>query len=286
MKQYLCLVIMVAWLTACNKDTTIIPGDEPEPQLTERNITDTTYGTDPLQKIDIYLPAKRDAATKSIVLIHGGGWTEGDKTDLNAGIDYLKNEFPGYAIVNINYRLAKDAATNLFPVQENDVKSAISLLHNNAAAFHISKDLVMIGFSAGAHLALLHSYKNDPEKHVKAVVDFFGPADLVSFWNMGLGYQLILYNVIAKTYDQDPNIYKNSSPANFITATTPPTIVLQGGADIVVPPVQANILVAALEKHHIANQLVFYPTEGHGWTGTNLLDSYQKVKVFVEKNIP
>lgn len=284
MKYYTCLLIIFTSLLACNKEITTIPDNKPE--LPERKIADTSYGTNPSQKIDIYLPAKRNDATKTIVLIHGGGWTEGDKADLNAGIDYLKTQFANYAIVNINYRLAKDATTNLFPTQENDIKSAISLLQSNTDSFHISKDMVLIGFSAGAHLALLHSYKNDPEKHVKTVVDFFGPADLLSFWNMGLGYQLILYNVIAKTYDQDQSIYKNSSPVNFITATTPPTIVLQGGADVVVPPVQANLLISALEKQHVPNELVLYPTEGHGWTGTNLLDSYQKVKAFVEKYAP
>ncbi|MFT3702327.1 MAG: alpha/beta hydrolase [Agriterribacter sp.] len=284
MKYYFCGFLLVINLIACNKETTTPPPVDNDPDLAARNITDTSYGADPLQKVDIYLPEKRNDTTKTIVLIHGGGWTEGDKSDLNTGIAGLQGEFPGYAICNINYRLAKDASTNLFPTQENDIKAAMALLLDNIQQFHISKNVVMIGFSAGAHLALLHSYKNDPDKHVKAVVDFFGPTDLPAFWNMGLVYQLILLNVTGKTYDQDQNVYTSASPVNYITAQTPPTIVLQGGADVTVPPAQADILVAALEKNHVTNQLVLYPTEGHGWQGANLLDSYQKVKAFVEAN--
>ncbi|HNN72718.1 MAG TPA: hypothetical protein PKG89_15825, partial [Ferruginibacter sp.] len=55
--------------------------------LTERIILDTAYGTAPAQKMDIYLPAGRTAATKLIILIHGGGWEAGDKADMN----YYKN---------------------------------------------------------------------------------------------------------------------------------------------------------------------------------------------------
>lgn len=275
MKNYFFCLLLITGIFSCKKETT--PVEETPQDLSERNITDTAYGTDTRQKMDIYLPANRTNVTQTIILIHGGGWSEGNKSDLSVAIPELQKLLPGYAIANIGYRLAKDGA-NLFPAQENDIKSAIALLEKNADKFYISKSIVVAGFSAGAHLALLHAYKNDPGKNVKAVIDFFGPTDLPALWNFSVAHQLLLYGVTGKTYDQDQNIYKNSSPVNFVTAQSPPTIILQGDADNVVPPAQSTTLAASLENLKVKNQLVIYAGAGHGWTGTNLQDSYVKVK--------
>ncbi|MBX2921414.1 MAG: alpha/beta hydrolase [Chitinophagaceae bacterium] len=257
----------------------------PDMPLAEISIIDTAYGTDQQQKMDIYLPAGRNDRTKTIVLIHGGGWTGGSKADLTVAIPEIKKYFPGYAIANINYRLASNGTTHLFPAQENDVKAAINFLAENSDEFHIAKDMVLTGFSAGAHLALLHGYKNDPEKYIKAIVDFFGPTDLTVFGNLSAVQQLILLSVTGKSYEADPEIYAQSSPVKFITAQSPPTIVLQGGADPLVPPSQADLLIEKLQENNVIHQLVFYPGEAHGWTGDNLLDSFAKIKAFLEANV-
>src|SRR5689334_8839994 len=84
---------------------------------------DVPYGKDPQQRMDIYLPAGRaSATTKSLVLIHGGGWNSGDKANFSMYIDSFKSRLPYYAIFNLNYRLVSNK--NIFPAQENDVKSA------------------------------------------------------------------------------------------------------------------------------------------------------------------
>ncbi|MFT3945363.1 MAG: alpha/beta hydrolase [Agriterribacter sp.] len=103
--------------------------------------------------MDIYLPAGRTKTTKTIVLIHGGGWTEGNKNDLTAAIPELQRQLPDYAFININYRLAKDG-TNLFPSQENDTKSAIALYLQNAGNFNVSTEIVLAGFSAGGRVII------------------------------------------------------------------------------------------------------------------------------------
>lgn len=282
MKKYFFLLLITIGIFSCKKEDT--PIEEIPQKLPERNIADTAYGTDTRQKLDIYLPANRTNVTKTIVLIHGGGWSEGSKNDLNIAIPELQKQLPDYAIANVGYRLAKDGA-NLFPAQENDIKSAVVLLEQNADKFYISKSIVIAGFSAGAHLALLHAYKNDPDKNVKAVIDFFGPTDLTALWNYSIVHQLLLLGVTGKTYDQDQNMYKNASPINYATAQSPPTIILQGDADNVVPPAQSTALAATLENLKVTNQLVVYAGAGHGWTGTNLQDSYVKIKAFIEKNV-
>ena len=248
--------------------------------------TNVEFGGDALQKMDIYLPAGRSvSATKTIVVIHGGSWTSGDKSEMTEVVDSLKNRLPNYAFINLNYRLVANNAINVFPAQENDVKTAIELYLSKSSEYEISKDIVVLGASAGAHLAMLHSYKNDPGKHVKAVIDLFGPTDLVAAWNEGFLQQLALTVVTGKTYAQDPAIYTQSSPVNFITAQSPPTIAFHGGIDIVVNPAQTNILIAKLNSMGVSNQLVFYPNEGHGFSQTNNTDAITKVLIFISKYV-
>src|SRR5687768_14830329 len=97
--------------------------------------TNVAYGTNPKQKMDIYLPAGRTTnLTKVLVVIHGGGWTGGDKAEFNPYIDVLQQELPDYAIFNLNYRLAS-GGTNLFPAQENDIKAAIQFIFSKRADY-------------------------------------------------------------------------------------------------------------------------------------------------------
>ncbi len=244
------------------------------------------FGSDAQQKMDIYLPAGRTVnTTKTIVIIHGGSWTSGDKSEMTWVVDSLKKRLTDYAIINLNYRLAVNNSINVFPAQENDVKTAIELYLSKSSKYEISKDLIVLGASAGAHLAMLHSYKNDPDKHVKAVVDFFGPTDLVAAWNEGFLQQLALTLVTGKTYAQDPAIYTQSSPVSFITAKSPPTIAFHGGMDIVVNPAQTNILIAKLNSMGVANQFVSYPNEGHGFSPANNTDALNKTLAFISKHV-
>lgn len=77
-------------------------------------VLDEAYGTDATQKMDVFLPEGRSTATtKVVVLIHGGSWSSGDKSDFTDYFDTLKKRVPGYAIFSINYRLAT-GTTNFF----------------------------------------------------------------------------------------------------------------------------------------------------------------------------
>lgn len=266
-------LILTAILSSCKK----------EPAATEEQITkDVSYGESGQQKMDVYLPDNRSrATTKTVVFIHGGGWVEGDKSEMNQYVDTLRKLMPGYAVVNMNYRLAYNNSVNVFPTQENDVKSAIEYYLTHAEEYMVSDDLVLLGASAGGHLAMLHAYKNDPEGHVRAVVDFFGPYDLPSLWNYGIIQQLILYGATGVFLADNPSLYASSSPSEYITAGSPPTIALQGGADPLVPPSQTSQLIAALDAAGVINQLVYYSGEGHGWTGANMVDSFRKIVTFI-----
>lgn len=280
--RYLIILLIIGSQISCSKEK----NPEDTKSIASATYTNVSYGTNALQVMDVYLPENRNAkATKTIVVIHGGGWTGGDKTEMTNVIDSLQKRMKHYAFINLNYRLAVNNAINVFPSQENDVKLAIEFYLSKTGEYLVSKDMVVLGGSAGGHLALLHSYKNDPEKHVKAVVDFFGPSNLVAAWNDGLIQQLVLIGAIGKTYDQDPQIYIQSSPVNFITALSPPTIALQGGQDFVVSPAQSQMLINKLNSEGVRNQLVLYPADGHGFSGTNTIDAYNKIQSFLEQYV-
>jgi acetyl esterase/lipase len=250
---------------------------------------DTGYGADAKQRMDIYLPANRTtSATKVLVLIHGGGWTTGDKADFAVMIDTLKKRLPDYAIFNINYRLAA-WPNNLFPTQEMDTKAAFEFIYNNRATFLVSDKFVMMGASAGGHLALLHTYKYTTPVKVKAIVDFFGPTDMVDLYNNpGSVSQLAIAALMSGTPTSNPTLYQSSSPINYVSATTSPTIVIQGGLDpLVNATTQSQALVTKLSSFSVPNQYVFYPTGGHGdWDAATYTDAFNKIQVFLGVHVP
>ncbi len=271
-------------LFSCKKESTPNPSPVQIPEKTELNVA---YGTDASQKMDVYLPANRTtSATKVIILIHGGGWTQGDKADFTPYVDSLKKRLPAYAIFNINYRLAT-GTVNFFPTQENDVKSAIDFIYSKRSEYAISDKFVLLGASAGGHLSLLHAYKNITPVRIKAVVDFFGPTELVDMYNNPANplVPLLLMQVTGGTPTTVPSIYQQAGPYNFVTAQSPPTIILHGGADIVVSFSQSVLLKTRLQTMGVVNQYIFYPTENHGWTGANLTDSFDKITAFLNANV-
>ena len=274
------IIAGILLVTACKKSTDNANTSlDPAVASTLANIA---YGTDPKQKMDIYLPAGRSAdTTKLLILVHGGGWNEGDKADFADAVNYLKTLLPGYAIININYRLAANGQ-NLFPTQENDVKAAADFIYNKRSEYKISDKWVFLGASAGGHLAMLQSYKYNSPVKPKAVISFFGPSELVSLYNSSALIGFALAGVIGATPSTNPGIYQQSSPYNFITAQSPPTLLLHGGVDPIVPPTQSTMVRDKLQSLGVPNQYVFYPNDGHGWTGTDLIDSFDKIAAFIK----
>ena len=284
MKRIVLFAITTLLFFSCKKSTSDA-GLILEPAIlqasTQQNIA---YGTDPLQKMDVYLPGGRSAATKVLIMIHGGGWSTGDKSELTVYVDTMKNRLPDYAIININYRLAVNATTT-FPTQENDVKAALDYIYSKRNEFKISDKYVLLGVSAGAHLALLQAYKYTSPVKIKAVVDFFGPTDMAAMYNDPASIFAPpssisqLFNGVTPALN--PMVYSQSSPITFANAQAVPTIILHGGADPLVKVTQATTLRDKLISFNIANQYVFYPTLGHGWAGADLTDSFNKIQAFL-----
>ena len=114
MKPIILLFTLVIIVSSCQKSST---GGGSVP-VAASTLLNYSYGADPLQKMDIYLPEGRSTATtKLLIMVHGGAWTQGDKSEFTPYVDTLKRRLPGYAIIKINYRLAT-GTINFFPTQE------------------------------------------------------------------------------------------------------------------------------------------------------------------------
>jgi acetyl esterase/lipase len=129
-------------------------------------------------EFDAYLPAGMTQATPGVILIHGGGFTGGDKMDLaNLGNRLAAD---GMAAFSINYQL-DDSTTVGFPVESQDVMTAISYVRAHAASFDVDPGrLASFGTSAGATLAVYSAMKasqSDPSAQVLADVGWSGGYD-------------------------------------------------------------------------------------------------------------
>jgi dipeptidyl aminopeptidase/acylaminoacyl peptidase len=163
----------------------------------------------------------------------------------------------------------------------------LNLLIVKTQEYQVSGKFVLIGASAGGHLALLQGYKYSTPVKPKAIIDFFGPTDLVSLYNNPPNplVQPALLAVTGGTPTTNNTLYTQSSPINFVSSQSPPTMILHGGIDIVVSPSQSVSLDTKLFISGVTHQYVFYPSEGHGWVGANLTDSFNKILAFLAANV-
>lgn len=284
--RFLGVIIVSTVLFSCQKEQS-----SENSSVAAATFLNVTYGTDPLQNMDIYLPAGRSVSlTKVIVMIHGGAWASGDKSELTPFVDSFKRRLPDYAIFNINYRLSA-APSNLFPTQENDVKAAMEFIAGKSALYAISDKFALIGASAGGHLALLQGYKYAGPIKPKVVASLSGPTDLVDMYSNPVGgnpvLSILLATAIGKTLTQDPQLYANSSPVNFITSVSPATILLHGSDDPLVSATQATSAKDKLVAANVTNQYVLYGGAGHidTWGDLVLFDSFNKIQAFLIANV-
>lgn len=129
---------------------TLVPGSQRQSE---------TYGDAPRQNLDVYLPPHaRDAPI--IVMVHGGGWKEGDKAEPHVVVNKIKHWLPqGFILVSVNYRLVPEAMAY---EQAEDVAKALKWVQRNARSWGGRPDkIILMGHSAGAHLVALLSSKPD-----------------------------------------------------------------------------------------------------------------------------
>lgn len=211
------------------------------------------YGNNPEQVMDLYIPDKKVSEEKEVfIIIHGGGWRSGNKSQLTFFALSMMQRFPDHAFVNMNYRLASPVQYAL-PNQTDDIKSVITFLKKKLS---YKPKVILMGNSAGAHLSMLYAYHFDADKNVKAVINIVGPANLSDE-----GFKSYEEYSFVEKHLVDPKILpvKTSavnfaSPVHWINTTSSPTLSYYGTTDRVVPLSQNKILDSILSKNNVIHE--------------------------------
>ncbi|MCF7569454.1 alpha/beta hydrolase [Sabulilitoribacter arenilitoris] len=281
--NFLFLVIAIVFFNCSNEKAheELVTNLDPSKYYEELNIS---YGEDSNQKFDLYLPANRTANTKVMILVHGGGWKSGDKADMDAIKDLLQQDFLEIAIVNINYRLA-NKNNNPYPMQIDDITTIVNYLNDNKAKYTISEAIGFIGTSAGAHLSLLWSYAFDTANKVNMVCSIVGPTNFtdpayLNNTNPDVQELINLFGI-----DATISFLEEVSPYHQATTTSPPTILFYGGQDPLIPTTQGTDMRDKLQSLGVTHKFTLYPDAGHGWVGLELIDTWVKLKAFIEASL-
>ena len=202
---------------------------------------DVVYNPDLAQYCvgDIYQPSHAShSVSPAVIVVHGGGWEAGSKSDGSTGAIVTKLVESGFVVFNINYRLQSEDGA--FPHNLNDVNQAVDFLLENAPTYGVDpKNVALLGISAGAHLALLAAYsENRSEKGLRAVVAIAPATDLSK-----LKSEMILKYFPAS----DSNRQKLASPLEHANSAIS-TLLVHGTSDLVVPFEQSELLAAALTR--------------------------------------
>ncbi len=216
-------------------------------------------------RCDVYYPPEAVRKGIGVLLLHGGGWQSGDRSQLK-GYGILLGR-RGYTCVASEYRLTGEA---LWPAQIEDVKSALRWMRANADALRIDPEKIVIeGNSAGGHLALVAAgaagvpeFEGDGGNEgvstgVAAAIAFYPPTGLE---RRSWGGLPVLFGPDAAT-----ETLKAASPLTYATRAYPPTLIIQGNADEIVPAREATAMYEALHDAGAPVELHMFANQPHGF---------------------
>ena len=214
----------------------------------------------PDQVLDLSLPEGL-GPHPLFVLIHGGGWVSGSRSDLCDHVRFLVGE--GWAVANLDYRLAPES---LWPAQRQDAEDAIRYLRHRAEEYRLSvESIVAAGESAGAQLALWLAVTEDPTARVQAVGLISPLVDLtIPMTPVGEGY-CIVQKVLGmpETDPGYPDAVAAMSPINFVTHPGAPMYFLHGRSDPWVPDAHVDGPAAHLTRIGISVTVDFVDSMRH-----------------------
>jgi alpha-L-fucosidase 2 len=205
----------------------------------------------------------------AVILVHGGGWNSGDKEGGRHRGMIAPMEDPllagGFAWFSINYRLAPKHS---FPAPLDDVEASIRWLKAHAAEYRVDpRRIALAGESAGGHLVALAGVSADPTVRVAAVVDFYGPIDLLAKVRAAGGNLepglAGLFGSAALDHETAVRL-QAASPINFVRPGLPPFLLLHGTADKSVPFENSVDLQAKLRAAGDTCDLIVIPGGAHG----------------------
>ena len=248
-------------------------------------LSDLSYGEEPANKFDLYLP--KDSTKESyglVVYLHAGGFTTGDKTDDEQMLSWLCSK--GYVAAGINYTLRTDDNGKSVLSQSNEIKAAIPVVIEEAekAGYHIDK-MTMAGGSAGHCLAMIYTYRDGAEAPVPVVLTF-GAVGPSCFYQEDWGIYGLdqndeacagMFSVMAGVEITEQDIRDGSyrekvkpiSAMEWISNNPVPSVIAYGKYDKVQPYLGSLRLKAELEENNVDFKYFELPHSGHGLQNDN-----------------
>jgi pectinesterase len=234
----------------------------PESVKVERDIVYAGYG-DREVMLDLYLP-KHPPSDKipCIVVIHGGGWRNGDKTKFARQAAYLADQ--GFAAACIGYRLLPEVK---FPDPILDCKAAVRWVRAHAAEHGIDPDRIgATGGSAGGHLTAMlatsHKVKElegeggsaGASSRIQAAVAMAPPCDMSRY---------------AERTGADPALARLISPIAHVDADSAPMLMIHSTNDRVVPLAQSEAMLTKCRELDLIAEVVRIENGGHAFWNQN-----------------
>jgi len=185
--------------------------------------------------VDVYQPTG-DGPYPVLVQIYGGSWQSGAPSGFAAFAEHIASL--GFVVFAIDYR---HAPTHRFPTQIGDVRRALSWIGAEATTWHADTSrMVLMGRSAGAHLAMLAAYAPDAPR-IRGVISYYGPVDLVEGYRHPPSPDPLDVRAIEQAFlggppDSRMALYRAASPISLVTGQLPPTLLVYGGRDHIVEP--------------------------------------------------
>ena len=235
-------------------------------------------------KLDLYVPQKPETKPPLLVWIHGGGWTRGNKSQINP--TFIRLTGKDYAAASVEYRLE---GLSSHPQQIHDCKGAIRWLRANAEKHGYDATRIGVGGgSAGGHLALLLGMSAgveelegdvggnlDQPSRVHAIVDLFGPSALDLFAKENTRF----------AFNKTPELLKSANPLTYLSEDDPPVIIFYGDQDSLVPRRQNEVVHERYQEAGLKSSLHLIKGAGHGGSQFSDETRYALVRQFVDQHI-
>jgi len=230
----------------------------------EQKIYNLKYGEHKRQKMDVFLPSDYPQDAPVVLLIHGGAWKYGKKEHMIHIQKMLFNH--NIPSININYRLVSKSKKITYREQLEDINAVITKFNELADKAELQPDnYILLGESAGGHLALLYGYQN-PERIKKIIsmsapTDFYSPEYLNSFYSK-YSSPTVQAVVGAKFHRKNMSEeFRKASP--IANVSNVPTLIFQGNQDFLVNKQQGLALDSVLTARNIPHKLIFMKNTGH-----------------------
>ena len=279
-----------------NPEIRIVPEEKNTFLAEEKNIPYTNIGSRSLLIDAFHLKAKNKAKQTAILIIHGGGWRTGNRTQHYPLAQQLAMK--GYVCFTPEYRLSTEA---LFPAAIYDLKEAIRWVKKNAAKYNVdTTKIVVSGFSAGGELAAFLGVtggmplfegvtaNNAISTKVNAIIDMDG---ILSFTHPESGEGDDSKRTSAATYwfgygkAEQPKLWEAASSLSYTDKHTPPTLFINSGVDRM--HAGRNDYIKILDQYHIYSEVHTFEGAPHSFPlfdpwfepMVNYIDSFLK-KIF------